>query len=60
MRVVGQVVHVWVIVLWCAVAEVDGGGGLQWPELMVEVMRMHVWAPCRALVWDVVLRHQTR
>jgi hypothetical protein len=54
-RVVGQAVHVRAIVLQCAVAEADGGGGLRWLELMLEAVCMPVWAPCQALMWVVVL-----
>jgi hypothetical protein len=32
-------------VLRCAVARADSGGGLQWPEPMVEATCMHIWAP---------------
>jgi hypothetical protein len=38
---------------------VDGGGGLRWPEPMVNVACMHVWSPCRALMLVVVLYRQT-
>jgi hypothetical protein len=54
-RVVGQAVHARAMVLRCAVAEADGGGGLCWLEPMVEAACMHVWAPCRALVWAMVV-----
>jgi hypothetical protein len=36
MRAVGQVVRAQATVLRCAVARGDGGGGLWWPEPMVE------------------------
>jgi hypothetical protein len=32
--------------LWCAVGRGDGGGGLWWPEPMMEAACMHVWDPC--------------
>jgi hypothetical protein len=37
-------------VLWCAVARADGGGGLWWPEPMMDATCMHLWAPRRAVV----------
>jgi hypothetical protein len=49
-RVVGQVVHVRVMMLRCVVARADGGGGLRWLEPMLEAACMHVWAPCRSLM----------
>jgi hypothetical protein len=45
-RVVGRAVHEWAMVLWCAVAGADGGGGLRWLESIVKAVCMHVWAPC--------------
>jgi hypothetical protein len=45
-------------VLRCAVVGSDGGGGLRWPESMMEAACMLVWAPRRAIVWMVVLYHQ--
>jgi hypothetical protein len=50
--------HVRVVVLWCAVAGADGGGGLWWPEPKMEVACMHVWAPRRAVMQTAVLCHQ--
>jgi hypothetical protein len=35
--VVVESVRVWAAVLWPIVNEADGGGGLRWSELMVEV-----------------------
>jgi hypothetical protein len=58
-RVVGQAVRAQVTVLQCAVAGADSGGGLRWLEPMIEAVCVHVWAPCRALVWVVVVRHRT-
>jgi hypothetical protein len=34
------------VVLRCAVDRAGGGGGLWWPEPMMEAMCMHVWSPC--------------
>jgi hypothetical protein len=47
-------------VLQWALARTDGGGGggLWWPEVIIEVARMHVWAPCQAVVRTVMLHHQ--
>jgi hypothetical protein len=53
-----KAVHVRVTVLRCAVAGADGGGGLRWLQPMVEAVCMLVWAPCRALVWVVVVCRQ--
>jgi hypothetical protein len=47
-----------VVVLWCAVAGADGGGGLWWPEPKMEVACMHVWAPRRAVMQTAVRCHQ--
>jgi hypothetical protein len=41
-------------------AEANGGGGLWWPELLMEVACMHVWPSRRALVLAAVLRPQIR
>jgi hypothetical protein len=49
-REVGQAVRMRATVLRCAVAGADGGGGMRWLEPMVEVVCMHVWAPCLALM----------
>jgi hypothetical protein len=50
--------HVRAGVLRCAVPRADDGGGLWWSEPMLEAACMHVWAPHRAVVWTVMLRHQ--
>jgi hypothetical protein len=34
------------------------GGGLWWPELMMEAACMHVWAPHRAVMRTAILCHQ--
>jgi hypothetical protein len=44
--------------LQCAVVEADGGGGLWWPEPMMEMVCIHVWSPHSADVRTVVLHHQ--
>jgi hypothetical protein len=59
-RLVGQAVRVQATVLRCVVVRVDSGGGLRWLEPMVEMVCMHVWAPCQSLVRAVVVRRQTR
>jgi hypothetical protein len=52
MMVIGEVV------LRCAVAGTDGGGGMWWPESIVEAPRMHVWVSHQAVVQTAVLCHQ--
>jgi hypothetical protein len=49
--VVGQVMHARTTVLWCAMSRADGGGGMRWPELMVEGGMNACLGPCRSLVW---------
>jgi hypothetical protein len=57
-RVVGQVVRTQAMVLRCVVAGADGGGGLRWPEPMVEAACMHVWAHVElsCVMWCSVIR----
>jgi hypothetical protein len=43
---------------WPDIAEADSGGGLWWPEPMMEASCIHVWASRRAVVRMAVLCHQ--
>jgi hypothetical protein len=58
MRDWGGNAYGWATVLRCAVGGADGGSGLWWPEPMMEVACMHVWAPHRTVMWTTMLHHQ--
>jgi hypothetical protein len=46
------------VVLRCVVARADGGGGLWWPEPMMEAACMYVWASRLAIIRMAMVCHK--